>query len=132
MRGDCLFCWYWLNWWPSLIKLSFHNIFRYASLNVSFWICSYLILLAISCSISISFQLPNVHQTTYDNLNCVNCCCLLFFPILHPRIQVVYVLKEISAVFGIVLDVFCNSFYVARVVSQNRLPLYMHCLRRQN
>jgi hypothetical protein len=23
MRGDCLFCWYWWNWWPLLFKLSF-------------------------------------------------------------------------------------------------------------
>jgi len=26
MRGDCSFCWYCRNWWPSLFKLSFHNI----------------------------------------------------------------------------------------------------------
>jgi hypothetical protein len=26
----------------------------------------------------------------------------------------------------------CNRISVVRVVSQNRLPLYMHCLRRQN
>ena len=25
MRGDCSFCRYWWNWWPSLFKLSFHN-----------------------------------------------------------------------------------------------------------
>ena len=25
MRGDCLFCWYWLNRWPSLFKFSFHS-----------------------------------------------------------------------------------------------------------
>ena len=25
MRGDCSFCWYWQNWWPSLFNLSFHN-----------------------------------------------------------------------------------------------------------
>ena len=25
VRGDCLFCWYWLNYWPSLFKFSFHN-----------------------------------------------------------------------------------------------------------
>ena len=25
VRGDCSFCWYWLNCWPSLFKLSFHN-----------------------------------------------------------------------------------------------------------
>ena len=23
MRGDCLLCWYWWNWWPLLFKLSF-------------------------------------------------------------------------------------------------------------
>ena len=26
LRGDCLFCWYWWNCWPSLFKLSFHII----------------------------------------------------------------------------------------------------------
>ena len=26
VRGDCLFCWYWWNCWPSLFKLSFHNV----------------------------------------------------------------------------------------------------------
>jgi hypothetical protein len=25
MKGDCLFCWYWWNRWPSLFKLSFHK-----------------------------------------------------------------------------------------------------------
>ena len=25
MRGNCCFCWYWFNSWPSLFKLSFHN-----------------------------------------------------------------------------------------------------------
>jgi hypothetical protein len=25
VKGDCLFCWYWWNCWPSLFKLSFHN-----------------------------------------------------------------------------------------------------------
>jgi hypothetical protein len=25
MWGDCSFCWYWWNCWPSLFKLSFHN-----------------------------------------------------------------------------------------------------------
>jgi hypothetical protein len=25
MRGDCSFCWYWWNCWPSLFKLSFHK-----------------------------------------------------------------------------------------------------------
>ena len=25
-RGDCLFCWYWWNCWPSLFKLSFHDV----------------------------------------------------------------------------------------------------------
>ena len=25
MRGNCLLCWYWWNYWPSLFKLSFHN-----------------------------------------------------------------------------------------------------------
>ena len=25
VRGDCSFCWYWLNCWPSLFKLSFHD-----------------------------------------------------------------------------------------------------------
>ena len=25
MRGDCSFCWYWWNRWPSLFKLSFHK-----------------------------------------------------------------------------------------------------------
>jgi len=28
VRGYCLFCWYWWNCWPSLVKLSFHNIGR--------------------------------------------------------------------------------------------------------
>jgi hypothetical protein len=27
--GHCLFCWYWLNGWPSLFKLSFHNIIQF-------------------------------------------------------------------------------------------------------
>jgi len=27
LGGDCLFCWYWWNCWPSLFKLSFHNFF---------------------------------------------------------------------------------------------------------
>ena len=28
VRGDWLFvCWYWLNCWPSMFRLSFHNIF---------------------------------------------------------------------------------------------------------
>jgi len=26
MRGICSFCRYWCNWWPSLFKLSFHNL----------------------------------------------------------------------------------------------------------
>ena len=26
-RGDWLFCWYWWNWWQSLLKLSFHIFF---------------------------------------------------------------------------------------------------------
>ena len=26
VRGDWSFCWYWWNCWPSLFKLSFHNI----------------------------------------------------------------------------------------------------------
>ena len=25
MRGDCSFCWYWWNCWPSLFKISFYN-----------------------------------------------------------------------------------------------------------
>jgi hypothetical protein len=25
VRGDCLFCWYWWNCWPSWLKPSFHN-----------------------------------------------------------------------------------------------------------
>ena len=25
MKGDCSFCWYWWNCWPSLLSLSFHN-----------------------------------------------------------------------------------------------------------
>jgi hypothetical protein len=29
VRGHCLFCWYWLNGWPSLFKLSFHNIIQF-------------------------------------------------------------------------------------------------------
>ena len=24
VRGDCLFSWYWWNWWPSLYRLYFH------------------------------------------------------------------------------------------------------------
>ena len=26
MRGNFSLCWYWWNWWPSLFKLSFHNL----------------------------------------------------------------------------------------------------------
>ena len=40
--SDCLFCWYWLNWWPSLFKLSFHNLFVYpgvTSVDVRSWTC---------------------------------------------------------------------------------------------
>ena len=29
MRGDCLFCWYWWNCWPSLFKLSFHDYWHF-------------------------------------------------------------------------------------------------------
>jgi hypothetical protein len=29
MRDDCLFCLYWWNWWPSLFKLSFHNLLTF-------------------------------------------------------------------------------------------------------
>jgi hypothetical protein len=29
MRGDCSFCWYWCNWWPSLFILSFHDYILY-------------------------------------------------------------------------------------------------------
>ena len=25
MKGDSTFSWYWWNWWPALLKLSFHN-----------------------------------------------------------------------------------------------------------
>jgi hypothetical protein len=31
MRGDCSFCWYWWNRWPSLFKLSFHKQFACCS-----------------------------------------------------------------------------------------------------
>ena len=27
VRGDCSFCWYWRNCWPSLFKLSFHKLY---------------------------------------------------------------------------------------------------------
>ena len=34
-----LFCWYWWNWWPSLFKLSFHNLcnkqYNYSEINHS-------------------------------------------------------------------------------------------------
>jgi len=26
VRGHCSFCWYWWNCWPSLFKLSIHNL----------------------------------------------------------------------------------------------------------
>ena len=26
VRGDCSFCWYWRNCWPSLLKISFLNV----------------------------------------------------------------------------------------------------------
>jgi len=26
MRYNCLLCWYWWSWWPSLFKLSFQNV----------------------------------------------------------------------------------------------------------
>ena len=26
VRGDCSWCWYWGNCWPSLLNLSFHNV----------------------------------------------------------------------------------------------------------
>jgi hypothetical protein len=32
IRGDCLFCWYWLNRWASLFLLSFHKTIIYITL----------------------------------------------------------------------------------------------------
>ena len=38
MRGDCSFCWYWWNCWPSLFNLSFHKMTRMSILrNQSTW-----------------------------------------------------------------------------------------------
>jgi hypothetical protein len=36
MRGDCSFCWYWWNCWPSLFKFSFHNLSQKWRLDGSF------------------------------------------------------------------------------------------------
>jgi hypothetical protein len=39
VRGDCSFCWYWWNCWPSLFKLSLHNvaIISMISIFTSLW-----------------------------------------------------------------------------------------------
>jgi len=36
--GDCLLCWYWWNYWPSLFKRSFHNIESISSMGQSLFI----------------------------------------------------------------------------------------------
>jgi hypothetical protein len=41
MRGDCLFCWYWWNFLPSLFKLAFHNVcFCFKFVTIYFFLFS--------------------------------------------------------------------------------------------
>jgi len=63
VRGDCSFCWYWLNCWPSLLKLSFHNLVaQQRFLGSSNWYFTWNIqILGDRYTIVWNFQWPRPH-----------------------------------------------------------------------
>ena len=64
MRGDCSFCCYWLNCWPSLFEHSFHN-FSYIVLLLSLTV-NQLILQRMGFRLSVFYNKHNFK--TYSNM----------------------------------------------------------------
>jgi hypothetical protein len=58
MGGDCLFCWYWCNCWPSTFDISYHNIRS---------CCKYMILLIFSGYINLLVRFCFYNETAFSN-----------------------------------------------------------------